>query len=138
MPCSAGLSNWPMQSTRNVARGMSRPRFAAAALVAGIVLGACGDNGDYGRAATESMVLETCAPSGDPLEVEVCRCAYEAVTQNYDDAELERLDRRLRDEPDQLPADVQQAILDCTFDLLEPPPQPAGQTTTTPPSQDEG
>ena len=34
MPCSAGLSNWLMQSTRNVARGMSRPRFAAAALVA--------------------------------------------------------------------------------------------------------
>ena len=117
---------------------MRRRVLAAAAVATGLAVGACGDNDDFNRAATEAMVLETCAPSGEPLEVEVCRCAFATVTETYDDDALERLDRRLRDEPDQLPADVQEAVLDCAFEVLEPPPQPAGQTTTTPPNQDEG
>jgi hypothetical protein len=115
------------------------PRHSLAfvvAVVATAALGACGAEEDGGRAATEAMMLETCAPTAEPLEVEVCRCAFDAISERYDDEELERLDRRLRDEPDQLPADVQEAILDCTFDVLAPPPLPT--TSTSAPVQDEG
>lgn len=112
------------------------PLALVAAVVATAVLAACGDEQDGGRAATEAMMLETCAPTAEPLEVEVCRCAFEAVSEQYDDDALERLDRRLRDEPDQLPPDVQEAILDCTFDVLAPPALPT--TSSTAPAQDEG
>ena len=118
-----------------------RPSVLTAAVVAigAVVLTAagCGDDEDFGRAATEAMVLETCAPSGEPLEVEICRCAFNAVAETHDADELERLDRRLRDEPDQVPVEVQAAILDCTYEVLEPPDQP-GTTTTTIPEEDEG
>jgi hypothetical protein len=114
------------------------PRLARAApLLVVVALAACGDEEDLGRAATEAMVLETCAPSGEPLEVEICRCAFDAVVDTYDDEELERLDRRLRDEPDQVPVEVQEAILDCTFEVLEPPAQPTTSTSTTAPEEDE-
>jgi hypothetical protein len=111
-----------------------------AAVVATAVLAACGadpDGGPLATEATEAMMLETCAPTAEPLEVEVCRCAFEAVTEQYDAEELERLDRRLRDEPDQVPPEVQEAILDCTFEVLAPPAAPA-TTTTSAPVEDEG
>jgi hypothetical protein len=108
----------------------------AAPLFVVVGLAACGGEEDLGRAATEAMVLETCAPGGEPLEVEICRCAFDAVVDTYDADELERLDRRLRDEPDQVPVEVQEAILDCTFEVLEPPAQPTTSTSTAP-EQDE-
>jgi hypothetical protein len=118
-----------------VARVPPLARAVAAVAAAVTFAAACGDDEPFGRAATEAMVLETCAPSGEPLEVEICRCAFNAVADTYDAEELERLDRRLRDEPDQVPVEVQEAILDCTFDVLEPPAQPT--TSTTAPEQDE-
>lgn len=66
------------------------------------------------------MVLETCAPDRRPLEVEICRCALASVKEQYSPAELEQLDRRLRDDPDRVPADVQRAVLGCTFAVVAP------------------
>ena len=113
-------------------------RTAALAAITAVVVTAagCADDEPFDRAATEAMVLETCAPSGEPLEVEICRCAFNAVADTHDADELERLDQRLRDEPDLVPVEVQEAILDCTYEVLEPPDQPG--TTTTAPEEDEG
>lgn len=77
------------------------------------------------------MVLETCAPGGDPVETEVCECAYETVRERYDAEELERLDQQLRDDPDTVPADVQEAVLACAFDRVSPPTTEPPTTTTT-------
>lgn len=72
------------------------------------------------RGATDMMVLETCAPDRRPLEVEICRCALASVKEQYSPAALERLDRRLRDDPDRVPADIQRAVLECTFAAVAP------------------
>ena len=77
------------------------------------------------------MVLETCAPGGDPVETEVCECAFDAVSERFDAAALDRLDRQLRDDPDTVPAAVQEAVLECGFDRVSPPTTKPPETTSS-------
>ena len=79
------------------------------------------------------MVLETCAPGGDPVETEVCECAFDEVRERFDADGLDRLDRQLRDDPDTVPAAVQEAVLACGFDRVSPPTTKQAETSTTRP-----
>lgn len=80
---------------------------AAAAVTAG-----CSDPSPD-AAATFEVFLETCAPGRVPLEVRVCECAFERISESLDPGDLGDLDRRLRDDPDRLPAFVSRAVLEC-------------------------
>lgn len=88
------------------------------------------DDGDAG--ATRTMVLETCAPGGDAVETEVCECAYDELADRYDADELERLDRQVRDDPENVPPELQEIVLDCGFEQVAPPTtKPATTSTST-------
>jgi hypothetical protein len=101
--------------------GELTPRLVPA-VAAAIALAAagCGDDAVPDRAATERMFLETCAPGGEEAEEEVCRCAFERLTEDLSDDELEDLDRRVRGGPETLPVEVTEAALACAAELLEP------------------
>ena len=76
------------------------------------------------------MFLETCAPGEAPLEEDVCRCAFDRITEELSAAEFERLDRNLRDDPDTVPDVVTEAALACAAEPLTPPtPRPTTSTT---------
>jgi hypothetical protein len=93
----------------------------AAVTTVGLLAAGCGDDLPApDRSATERMFLETCAPGEPPLEEEVCRCAFERIVEDLSAAELERLDRNLRDEPDTIPSAITEAALDCAADPLTP------------------
>ena len=102
-------------------------------LTLAVAAAACGvDSGDGATGAVEAMVLETCAPSRDPIESEVCQCALDELERRFDDAELEALDRQLRDDPETIPADVQEVVLDCGFERVSPPaPKPPESTSSS-------
>lgn len=107
---------------------MRRPGVVAVALL----LAGCGDGVvDGGEDAVEAMVLETCAPGSTPVESEVCRCAYRELRERYDAEELEDLDRQLRDDPETVPAEVQEVVLACGFAVVAPPTTEATTTTST-------
>jgi hypothetical protein len=94
-------------------------------LIAVAALGAAGCGGVEVRddgAAVESLVLETCAPQGDPAADPVCRCAYERVVEQLGAEGVERLDQQLRSDPDSLPDDLRRIVLDCAFDQIDPTP----------------
>jgi hypothetical protein len=121
----------------------------ALGLVAALAVASCADTDDGGDGATESMVLETCAPGDVPVEEDVCRCAFDTLTDRLDADELERLDQQLRDDPETVPPDVQAAVLECGFAVVAPPttkpPTPTSTstptsttTTTTRPSSSSG
>jgi hypothetical protein len=92
---------------------------AALAAVAGVGVG-CSDTASDDRDATEAVFLETCAPGGEPVEQDVCRCAFEKITDGMSATDLERLDRNLRDEPDVVPPEVTEAALACAAEPLTP------------------
>jgi hypothetical protein len=98
-----------------------------------VAASACGtDTDDGGADAVEAMVLETCAPSRDPIEAEVCQCALDELQTRFDAHALEELDRQLRDDPDTIPPEVQEIVLDCGFDRVAPPaPKPEESTTSS-------
>jgi hypothetical protein len=96
-----------------------------------LLLAGCAGADDGATDATESMVLETCAPGTVPVEVQVCTCAYEELNRRLDAAELARLDRQLRDDPETVPAEVQAVVLECGFEVLAPPTTTKPSTTTT-------
>jgi hypothetical protein len=112
--------------------------IAAAAALAAVA--GCSDPGPTDIDATEAVFLETCAPGGTPLEERVCRCAFDAITEDLSASGLERLDRNLRDDPDTVPPEVTEAALACAAAPLTPPTaRPTTSTTsTTPPDEDEG
>ena len=89
---------------------------AAAAAAAG-----CSDPPFEDRSATEEVFLETCAPGGTPIEEEVCRCAFERIVEDLSAAELERLDRNLRDDPGTVPPEITEAALACAEEPLTSP-----------------
>ena len=99
---------------------MRRP-VRLAASVGAVVLAACANPDDADRAAIETMVMETCSPRADPIETQVCECAFEAISERFDAEALDRLDGQLRDDPDTVPAAVQEAVLACGFDRVSPP-----------------
>jgi hypothetical protein len=114
---------------------------AAAVVVAAAALAGCGGAGDDGADATEALVLEACAPGRDPLEVQVCRCAYRELSERLDAEELEQIDQQLRDDPEDVPEVVQEAALACAFEPVAVPPPPTTTTstsTTTAPRQNRG
>lgn len=93
--------------------------------------GCGGGGGDGGADAVESMVLETCAPGSDPVETEVCRCAYRAIEERYDSDALRDLDRRLRDDPETVTPEIREVVLDCAFDVVAPPTSEPEATATS-------
>lgn len=95
-----------------------RRRILTAVAVALAVAG-CGD-ATPDRAATERVFLETCAPGGEPAEVEVCRCAFERIAEERSAEELRVLDRNLRDDPETVPPEVPAAALACAAEALTP------------------
>ena len=117
---------------------MRRP-VRLGALAAAATIAACGSTPeDGGPTAIEAMVLASCAPSGDPVETEVCECAYTELGERFDAEELERLDRELLDDPDTVPAEVREVALACGFERISPPttkpPVETSTTTTTRPA----
>lgn len=93
---------------------------------------ACGDGAEDGGAdATRSMVLETCAPGGDPVEVEICRCAHDELAERYDADALADLDQDLRDDPETVPDAVEEIVLGCAFERVAPPPTPTTRPKPT-------
>lgn len=108
---------------------------AALAAVAIVLLAAAGCAGQPADpdAAVEAMLLETCAPDGDPAADPVCRCAYEALLDELGADELARLDAIVRHDLDALPAEARRLVLDCAFDIVAPdvPPVPTTAPTTT-------
>jgi hypothetical protein len=93
---------------------------------------ACGaDAADGGIEATEAMMLETCAPGADPREVELCRCAWDALVADLDADAIAELDRDVRDDPANVPPALQEAVLGCAFALVAPPPTKPVSTSST-------
>jgi hypothetical protein len=119
-----------------------RPAVLLTAGLAGLaVLAACSAEADLDPGATEAVFLETCAPGGTEVEQDVCRCAFERITDGMDTDELRDLDRNLRDDPDTVPREITEAALVCAAEPLTPPtPKPTTTTTSTTepePSDDE-
>lgn len=114
---------------------MARRPIAAVVVVAAVLGASCGAGEVGGPEAVRAMVLETCAPGGDEVQTEVCLCAYEDLQERFDDDELEELDRQLRDDPESVPEAVQDAVLACAFEQVEPPttakPTTTSSTTST-------
>ena len=106
-------------------------RHLTVALVVVAALAGCSDPAPADLDATEAVFLETCAPGGTPLEESVCRCAFEAITEDLSASALERLDRNLRDDPGTVPPEVAEAALDCAAEPLTP--ATVRPTTTTRP-----
>jgi hypothetical protein len=95
-------------------------------------LAACGDSPEVGgAAAVRSMVLEACAPGGDAVQTDICTCAYDALADRFDGEALESLDRELRDDPETVPAAVQEAVLECSFEQVAPPTSKPTTTSTS-------
>lgn len=69
---------------------------------------------------TEAIYLETCAPGGLELEVEVCRCTYRRIVAEFEPAEVEQLDAALRSDPTAVPAEVTAAAISCAAAPLSP------------------
>ena len=88
-------------------------------------------------AVTERIFLETCAPGRTPVEEQVCRCAFEAITADLSASALERLDRNLRDDPETVPPEVAAAALDCAAAPLTPPTVAVPSSTTTTKPEEE-
>jgi hypothetical protein len=111
-----------------------RRRVLLGTVAAFATVAACGDTPeDGGAGATEAMVLETCAPGADPVETEVCQCAFSELQARFDAEELERLDRELLDDPDTVPPEVQEVVLACGFERVAPPTtKPPTATTSAP------
>ena len=61
----------------------------------------------------------------------MCRCAFERLTAELSDDELEELDRSVRGNPEVLPSEVTEAALDCAAEPLTPPAPPPSTTSTT-------
>jgi hypothetical protein len=102
-----------------------------------LAAGCAGDEPPGG--AVETMVLETCAPGGDPAADDVCRCAYDGLVERFGADQVARFDEALRSDPDALPADAERIILDCTFAAVAPPTSaPAATSTTSTTSADDG
>jgi hypothetical protein len=100
---------------------------ATLALVAG-----CNDDAFTDRDATEAVFLETCAPGGTAVEVDVCRCAFDRIVDDLEADELERLDRNLRDDPETIPAAITAAAVECAAAPLTPPTaRPTRSSTST-------
>jgi hypothetical protein len=97
-------------------------RLGAAGVALALVAG-CGDEPSTDRDATERMFLETCAPGGAEAEVAVCRCAFDRLTADLSDDEVEELDRSVRG-VDELPDDVVEAAVECAAEPLTPPTPP--------------
>ena len=109
---------------------MNRPGLGlAASLAALVLLAGCTDEPSADREATERMFLETCAPGGADAEVAVCQCAFDRLTADLSDDEVEELDQSVRG-VDELPDDVVEAAVECAAEPLTPP--------TPPPPPDEG
>lgn len=107
-----------------------RIRFLIPVLVSASAIAGCSDPAPTDLDATEAVFLETCAPGGTPLEERVCRCAFDAITEDLSASALERLDRNLRDDPDTVPPEVATAALDCAAAPLTPAtPRPTTSTT---------
>ena len=113
-----------------------RRRVLLGALAALATTASCGSTPeDGGAGATEAMVLASCAPNGDPVETEVCECAYDELSDRFDADELERLDRELLDDPETVPAEVQEVALACGFERVSPPttkPPDVSSSSSTP------
>jgi hypothetical protein len=92
-----------------------------AALAVALTAVGCAEDPVPDRAATERMFLETCAPGGEPEQVAVCECAFERLTEDRSDEEVEDLDRSVRGDPDELPDEVVEAALACAAEPLTPP-----------------
>jgi hypothetical protein len=84
------------------------------------------------------MFLETCAPGGAEAEVAVCRCAFDRLTADLSDDEVEELDRSVRG-VDELPDDVVEAAVECAAEPLTPPtpPPPPDEDPEEDPDEDE-
>lgn len=95
-------------------------------LVAAAASAACGPP-PIDSEATRAVFLETCAPGSRAVEVAVCECAYDRLAKELDDGELARLDRRLREDPDDRPSLLLDVTLECAGDLLEPSLPPTTQ-----------
>ncbi|MBA2282273.1 MAG: hypothetical protein H0W25_13745 [Acidimicrobiia bacterium] len=106
-----------------------RLRLLVIALAAVLGGSACAATDDAD--AVQSMVLETCAPDGDPPADPVCRCAYEALVERFGAGELERLDLQLQSDPGALPEEARQLVLDCAFDRVDPTPPTTRPSPTT-------
>jgi hypothetical protein len=106
-------------------------------LVAALAAAGCADSGPRtDRADTLRMFLETCAPGGDPEERSVCRCAFDRLGDDLSDEELGDIDRSVRGEPEELPAEVVEAALACAAEPLTPPTPPQVTTTTVDPDEE--
>lgn len=96
---------------------MSRRQLLVIAAGSVLVAG-CGDPAPD-VSATYEVFLETCAPGRVPLEVRVCECTYDRLAETLEPGELDALDRRLRADPDRLPAVVSRAALECAAAPLD-------------------
>jgi hypothetical protein len=95
-------------------------QLSSALLLVALVASGCSDDGTPDRAATERMFLETCAPSGEPEEERVCRCAFDRIADDLTDEELRDLDRRVRGGPESIPPEITEAALECAAEPLTP------------------
>ena len=94
--------------------------------VPSVVVAACGGGAaTTSPAAVQRMAMEACAPTGDLVEVAICRCAFDQVADTYAASDLARVDGDLLTGAD-VPAPVQEAVLDCVADAVRPltPKQP--------------
>jgi hypothetical protein len=105
---------------------VNRLRATGAAFVVLLAVtagGGCGPDRSPDREATERMFLETCAPGGADVEVAVCQCAFDRLTADLSEEEIEELDQSVRG-VDELPDDVVAAAVECAADPLTPPTPP--------------
>jgi len=96
-----------------------------------VLLAACGGGGgsEYGGDFETGFVGSCEAAVGDGQEA-VCQCAYDRLEQTVPFERAERLDRRLRDDPESpLPDDVAALIAGCVAGAV--PPSIVTTTTST-------
>lgn len=98
---------------------MSRRLVVAFAALLVLVASCSDDDGpeDY-SAEVRDGVLEGCAEDDtDPDVVEVCECTYDALTDDLDFDEFERMERRLAQGEERLPDELADAVRTCIRDV---------------------
>jgi hypothetical protein len=77
-----------------------------------LVAGGCQDDEGYGE-ATERAFLRACVQDGDATVREVCECSYRAITREIPFSRYRAIDRRVRDDPGDLPDEVVDIVAEC-------------------------